>query len=892
MTRDQLLSPSRSRLLSSLAGLLALLAVMPLSAQQVVQSNQIFRQAYRTISGNGLELLSTNRAQALDVDMQAFRRFASSEMEIQGLPLAPGLNVDLELTEWNIIEPGAHLVYGTENGEVPIRLSTRFYRGKVKGDAESDVFLAFADNSFIGHVRTVDKDYELSTDLDVKNDGPFLPVVSYPTDVLSGSLGKCGVTEENLHELIGPNFQDYRQFLDEKGASLAADQINFAAVGAWEGDYEFLQLFGGDEQAAADYMAQVIGDVSSVYERDLGAQLTIGHMKIWTSTSAERYPYKETQIMSVALRETRDYWRTPEQDNIDRAFVHTMSGKGWVNPIGIAFLDVLCDKGRSGSFSAITRTNAARDRRVVAHEVGHNFGSPHTHNCGWPVPNGPGAIDQCAPAEGGSCFSGTTQEVGTIMSYCSQNRLEFHPLVQDLIEARLAQSGCISSARKLLIRPNLVIFGDEQQGVSRDTTISTFFENIGFGDIEVTEIKRAGENNDQFEILEMPEVPFTLEAGGTASIKVRFKAENTLPAEMILTFTHNGFNPAVEVTFEGYASDVRPILAFQNEEELVDWGERFQGTKNDSVLIGLFRNFGLDSQTKPAALYITDTRLEGPDKLDFQIIEGTAPLQLGGLEATDVGLRFAPATVGEKHAWLVVESNSGGVPGHLDSLELMGKSKIGPIMQLAIADLIIDFGDCERGTKCEQSFDNFFSNVGGEALEYSFVTEGPNWIFQEPGTNFDILLDPGESDPLVASVFTRDTVSLGLKRAKLLVLSYEAEQGLIQVSNDTIHMVVNITGPSSVAYDMEPDEFFYMTPNPATGAQVGFYLAPRAKEQGDLFLITVLDVNGREVYRRAGQFGIKGERWSVDAHDWASGVYYVRVSTENGVRARKVNLRK
>lgn len=886
MTQSQLFSRLRYRFVQAIATTVVLFAAFPLAAQQNID-NPIFRQANRAINGAGLELLSTNRALALDVDMAAFKSAAAASMELRAVPIAPGLHVDLELTEWNIIEPGAHMVYGTENGDVPIVLTTKFYRGKVKGDPESDVFLSFADNSFIGHIRTYDKSYELSTDMNAKQDGPFVPVLSYPTDALSNALGKCGVTDENMHELMGPNVHHHNE---KQGAALAADQINFAVVGAWEGDYEFLQLFNGDEQAAADYMAQVIGDVSSVYERDLGAQLTIGYMKIWTSTSAERYPYKESQIMSVALRETRDYWRTQEQDVVDRAFVHTMSGKAWTNPIGIAFLDVLCDKGRSGSYSAITRTNAGRDRRVVAHEVGHNFGSPHTHNCGWPVPNGPGAIDQCAPAEGGSCFTGTTQEVGTIMSYCSQNNLEFHPLVQTLIKERLSASGCIASARKLLVRPNLIIFGDEQQGVPRDSTLTTFFENIGFGDIEVTNVARSGENNDQFEILEMPEVPFTLGAGTTASIKVRFKAESTEPAEMKLKFDHNGFNPSVEVTFEGYASDVRPILAFQNDEDVIDWGLRFDGTKNDSLFPGLFKNFGQDSETKPAALYITDSRIEGPDRLDFQLTQGTAPLQLGGFEEADATLRFAPTSPGDKEAWLVIESNSQGVPGHLDSLKLVGSAKIGPIMQLAIADLIIDFGDCPREEECERRFDNFFTNVGGEALEYSFVTQGPNWIFQQPGTNFDILLEPGEFDALVATVFTRDTVSLGLKRAMLLVLSYDADQGLIEVSNDTIHLVVNITGSSSVPDNLEPDEFFYITANPTTGDNVGFYLAPRQEERGDLFLISVTDINGREVYRRADRFSEDGERWSLNAKDWASGMYYVRVSTEEGVRTRKVNL--
>ncbi|MCB0714033.1 MAG: zinc-dependent metalloprotease [Ignavibacteriae bacterium] len=882
--------------------LLALLFLSSTAWGQTSGSQRIFSPSQRAVNKGAFQLASINRAMSLDVNIAAFKGAAAPEMTITSVPLAPGLTVDLELKEWKIIEPGAHLVFGTENGERPITVGTRMYRGKVKGERESDVFLSFADGSILGHVRTYDKSYEISTDFDAKRDNDLLPAVSYPTDALPNAMVNCGVTEENLRDLLGGNWVDYDY---EKYSALRQSEVRTAAgveyaiPGAWEGDAEYRQLFSSDQEAA-DYMVQLIGEVSAIYERDLQTQLTISHMKIWTSSSAAGYPYTEASVMSVALRQVRDYWNLPDNKKIPHAISHTMSGKAWTNPIGIAFLDVLCPEllnnrtEPQGSYSAITRTNSARDRRVVAHEVGHNVGANHTHHCGWPIPGGPGPIDKCAPAEGGSCFSATEQQVGTIMSYCSQTELKFHPLVIDKLKTQIVNAPCLIAAKKLLVEPALVIFANEVQGVPRDSVLEAFFTNTGqFEAIEVTDVARSGENNDQFEILEgMP--PFTLQPNETKTIKVRFKAGITEGAEMHLLYSHNGLNPPVDVVFEGYASDIRPILALQNDFEHIDWGVRFSGSVNDTLQDGLYLNLGVDgiNPNQTATLYITETWIDGPDKLDFQLLEGSAPIQLKGLEKTTAAFRFAPKTPGEKEATFYVKSNSNGVPGTIDSLLLTGESKEGPIMQLAVPDLIIDFGDVQKGSpRIDTLFQSFFRNAGQAALVYVTglkVIEGEGDVFTASTISNE--LEPGQSDPLDFSFFVKPEHTLGLKRANFIVISDDSD-GTFEVSNDTIYLVGNVVAQSSVPDNIEPDDYFYVTQNPTTGSDVSFYLAPRAGEVGDIFIASLLDLNGREVWRQVGQFRTDaGDVWHVDTKDWPSGVYYVRVSTVGELRARKVSV--
>lgn len=99
---------------------------------------------------------------------------------------------------------------------------------------------------------------------------------------------------------------------------------------------------------------------------------------------------------------------------------------GWDIVMGIGFTI-------NGSYSGVAlgrHSYSLASTQVIAHELGHNLGSPHTHSCLWD--NGK-PLSICVPTEG-DCYEGALENSGegTIMSYCANN-FKYHPKVGQLM---------------------------------------------------------------------------------------------------------------------------------------------------------------------------------------------------------------------------------------------------------------------------------------------------------------------------------------------------------------------------------------------------------------------------------------------------------------------------
>ena len=247
------------------------------------------------------------------------------------------------------------------------------------------------------------------------------------------------------------------KFEGEKGAPDLPTTVNFGFAGssptsqgkklpragnelwgatiAFEIDHQFFsQTFSESAEAVDAYLAELVSYMNVTYEEEINTRLLIGDVILYTSSNN---PYSSSDPGS-RLSEMMNYW-PQNYDSVERALAASLM----LGMSGMAYVNVLCNDSQGYSSSGVTGVASAdaahlnQDTLMVAHELGHNFGSDHTH-CYGNIGGNENPVDACRSGESGSpfggntCFSGTQSlpgvnsltggtpgaQNGTIMSYC------------------------------------------------------------------------------------------------------------------------------------------------------------------------------------------------------------------------------------------------------------------------------------------------------------------------------------------------------------------------------------------------------------------------------------------------------------------------------------------
>src|SRR6058998_1817091 len=236
-------------------------------------------------------------------------------------------------------------------------------------------------------------------------------------------------------------------------------------------DQELRAKFASDS-AALDYLASLAAAATSIYERDVAVRLRFSYIRLWGAAPPD--PWSATDP-GGALGEVRTYWNDPA-NKMDttagpRTVVHFVSGKSVQG--GVAYLDVLCNASYGygvsqvyGSFD-LSQPSQIWDALVFTHELGHNFGTLHTH-CYSPP------LDKCYANEAG-CYSGpVVASRGTVMSYChllAGGLSNIDLVFGDVVSARIGQS--VGAASCLAAVPASTTTTTTTTTIPTSTTTST-----------------------------------------------------------------------------------------------------------------------------------------------------------------------------------------------------------------------------------------------------------------------------------------------------------------------------------------------------------------------------------------------------------------------------------
>ncbi|KAB2942743.1 MAG: hypothetical protein KJ057_07460 [Phycisphaerae bacterium] len=394
-----------------------------------------------------------------------------STVVLTGFPISATDRVDLELEQFHVTMPDTQFVIGTDLGDIAVEHPrVALLRGRVAGFDDSWVFLGVTPDFINGVIHlSPDEEYILS---------PVSLKEIVPGDSNHGMYNRFAPEAQfaPFEFACDPEILPGTEpFLDGSGGGdepISGFSWRVARV-ATDADFEFRNRFSTAAQAM-EYCVVLLASISTIYERDMNLKLAAVFVRVW-DTSNDPFTANNT---ADALTEMRNFWNN-NMGSVSRSIAHLLSAKDLGG--GRASLSQICTSSAygvngnmSGSFPRPLRDrdNGNWDVVVFAHEMGHNFGTHHTHCFNPP-------LDQCYNEEDGCWGGARVCGVGTIMSYChtcngglANINLVFHPSCSVAIRNHVDGRGsCAPPARD-------PCFVDRSNGGAEDGTSGRPYNSI------------------------------------------------------------------------------------------------------------------------------------------------------------------------------------------------------------------------------------------------------------------------------------------------------------------------------------------------------------------------------------------------------------------------------
>jgi hypothetical protein len=344
------------------------------------------------------------------------------------MPVTASDAVRLNLERFEVVASDARFLINVGGKDVPLASpEIALYRGVVEGEDNSFAFLAVSSTGVVNGYIDAGRElpYMVSTLPADLNSGESVLTVRSAEGWPETELALCGVDFDTIPAPQSIEKSDVEVPADPGGQVLLRIGV--------EADMLFVNRFT-DQLHCRDYIVQLIGVISAIYENDMSAHMSLKFARLWPYGGEPFTPYDVGQFWG--------YWLTNE-DTTGFDIIHMFSGANDAPYSGIAYLGGgACfgtmfgiDTRMHGSFvsSMDTPDHSHFDIALVAHEMGHNLSAPHTVNLNPPV-------DQCG--------AGVASR-GTLMAYCKNFQggirnidLRFHRRIQQTVAATTWLTRC------------------------------------------------------------------------------------------------------------------------------------------------------------------------------------------------------------------------------------------------------------------------------------------------------------------------------------------------------------------------------------------------------------------------------------------------------------------
>ncbi|MFP9112896.1 T9SS type A sorting domain-containing protein [Flavobacterium sp. RHBU_3] len=378
---------------------------IPAHVQQLINNKTIFRpvsplsvSATRNAKADAVVTEATyaslNTAVIKDI---AKNKYAAIELSIP----YNNSTVTMQLYRVEVTANGFHI--DTDKKQNIAYAGGAYYRGIVKGDPKSVAAFSFFDkemagvasseqlhNLVVGRLRTADN---------------FSNYIVYSDKNMTVANNFVCNTEDNN---VVPGFMPH-------GKSVQEVESTRCVTVYFEIRYKLFEQNNYDTTLTSNWLTAMFNNVQTLYDND-GITTAIKSVYIWTEPDTYDATSSGDYLMQF-------YYTRPVFDgDVGQLMGVDDGGLG-----GVAIsIDGLCtDMNVSYADTYLSYETVpvfSWTIEVVTHELGHLYGSPHTHGCYW---NGNDtAIDGCGTSVGyveGTCEEGyipSAEEGGTIMSYC------------------------------------------------------------------------------------------------------------------------------------------------------------------------------------------------------------------------------------------------------------------------------------------------------------------------------------------------------------------------------------------------------------------------------------------------------------------------------------------